>query len=129
MKKHLHALATDSGTGFIEGGSGDDTLIGSDGRDTFVSRVGSGHDVVVGFNPDAGDRVLIDWYKSYSDIAYLGQLTDGLTITTATGGQIHISIVDYDHNGSLDTVISNDFGDSIAVLDHADLWGWALAGG
>jgi Ca2+-binding RTX toxin-like protein len=117
------------GNDWLEGGAGDDFLLGGDGADKFVIRSGGGHDVIQDFDPNAGDRMLVDWYGSYSDITYLGQLTDGLTFQTPTGGNIHVSIGDINGDGMLDTTISNDSGDSITALNHSDLWGWSLMGG
>jgi Ca2+-binding RTX toxin-like protein len=118
-----------NGDDFLEGGAGSDTLIGGDGADKFVSRNGSGVDVIQDFNTLAGDRMLVDWYGSFSDIATLDKLTDGLAIHTVTGGTIHVSIADYDHNGTLDTIISNDSGDALVALNQSDLFGWSLMGG
>jgi Ca2+-binding RTX toxin-like protein len=113
----------------LVGSAGDDFFTGGRGADVYIERNGGGHDVITDFNAVEGDRLMVDWYGSYSDITYLGKLTDGLEIHTITGGVIHIGVFDYDHNGSLDTVVSNDFGDSVAILNQPDLYGWALMGG
>jgi hypothetical protein len=90
--------------GFVIGTTGDDAFIATRAAEKFVlGGAGGGHDTVSGFNAAAGDRVMIDEFGSYSDIPYLGKLSDGLTIHTVTGGEIHISITDYDGNGTLDT--------------------------
>ena len=116
------------GNDFLDGGAGNDTLTGGDGADKFVLRSGGGHDVVTDFNPAAGDRIMFD-YGSYSDILYMGQLHDGLSILSATA-TFHVSAVDYNHDGKMDTLISvND--DSIALLGWSpdQLYGWSLMGG
>ena len=116
------------GNDFLDGGAGNDTLTGGDGADKFVLRSGGGHDVVTDFNPAAGDRVLFD-YGTYSDVMYLGKLSDGLDITSGSN-TFHVSAVDYNHDGVMDTLISvND--DSIALLGWSPdpLYGWSIMGG
>ena len=118
------------GNDFLDGSAGNDTLTGGDGADTFVLRSGGGHDVVTDFNPAAGDRVMLD-FGSYSDILYLGKLSDGLSFSNSTGtAQFTISASDYNGDGKVDTVITANE-DSIVLLGWApdDLMGWSLMGG
>ena len=118
------------GNDFLDGGAGNDTLTGGDGADTFVLRSGGGHDVVTDFNPAAGDRVLLD-FGSYSDILYLGKLSDGLSFSNSIGtAQFTVSASDYNGDGHVDTVITANE-DSIVLLGWApdQLMGWSLMGG
>ena len=118
------------GNDFLDGSAGNDTLTGGDGADTFVLRSGGGHDVVTDFNPAAGDKVMLD-FGSYSDILYLGKLSDGLSFENSTGtAQFTISASDVNGDGRTDTVITANE-DSIVLLGWApdDLMGWSLCGG
>lgn len=118
------------GRDWIEGGKGNDHLTGGDGPDTFVLRAGDGHDVVTDFNPAEGDRVLFD-YGTYSDVMFLGALSDGLTWQNATHtATFTVSAVDANHDGVGDTTITAN-SDSITLLGWSpqDLMGWALQGG
>lgn len=118
------------GNDFIDGGAGDDVLVGGGGSDMFVLRSGGGHDVVTDFNPAEGDRVMFD-YGCYSDVLYLGALSDGLSFKNPTGSAtFSVSAVDYNNDGIMDTKISANE-DSIVLLgwSPSDLMGWALVGG
>lgn len=106
--------------------SGD--LVATADADKFYFHAGDGAKTIAGFD-QAHDKIVLDWFGGYSDITYLGQLTDGLDIHTFSGGTIHVGVYDYDHNGTLDTVVSNDFGDLVAILDNASLFGYNVAGG
>lgn len=110
---------------FIEGGPGDDTLTGGKGADTFVLREGGGHDVVADFAD--GDRVMLD-FGSYSDILFLGEVTDGLSFTTFAGETFDFTVADLNGDGVLDTRVSNG-GDSITLLGVSGLHGADFAGG
>lgn len=102
------------GNDWIEGGAGNDTFHGGNGRDTFVSRATDGGDVTIiddfvfvnnqGFNQD---KVLFDYGDSYSDVLFLGLITDGLTFTTSTGAAtFSFDFRDYNGDGHDDLVIS-----------------------
>lgn len=122
------------GSDWLDGGAGNDTYTGGLGADKFVLRSGGGHDVVTDFNPAEGDRVLFD-YGTYSDVMFLGSLSDGLTWQNSTHtATFTVSAVDYNSDGHTDTLITVDYAggqDSIALLGWApqDLMGWALQGG
>jgi len=118
------------GNDFLDGSAGNDTLTGGEGADTFVLRSGGGHDVVTDFNPAAGDKVMLD-FGTYSDILYLGRLSDGLSFENSNGSaQFTISASDYNGDGRMDTVITANE-DSIVLLGWApdQLMGWSLMGG
>ena len=114
--KHAHKFAQPSAD-----------VVATNDADVFIFHAGAGPQTIAGFGDD--DRVMVDWFGSYSDITTLSKLTDGLDITTVTGGVIHVGVYDYDHDGALDTVVSNDSGDLVAILGQSDLNGWHLMGG
>jgi Ca2+-binding RTX toxin-like protein len=114
----------------LDGGSGNDALTGGEGADTFVLRSGGGDDVVTDFNAAEGDRVMFD-YGTYSDIMFLGRLSDGLTWSNFNGtAQFSVSAADVNGDGVVDTVISANE-DSITLLGVApdQLSGSCLFGG
>lgn len=116
-------------TRVVEGGEGDDLLVGSQARDIFVMRAGDGHDTVRRFEPGE-DRVMFDVDHAYSDIMYMGPLYDGLTFETFTGLAVNVEALDANGDGETDTKISA--GDvSITLLGVApdELTGATLMGG
>ena len=118
------------GNDFLDGSAGNDTLSGGAGADTFVLRSGGGHDVVMDFDPAAGDRVMFD-YGSYSDVLYFGQLSDGLSWSNSTGtATFTVAAIDHNGDGVGDTRISAN-NDSIVLLGWSpdQLMGWTLMGG
>jgi Ca2+-binding RTX toxin-like protein len=118
------------GNDFLDGGSGNDILTGGAGADKFVLRSGGGHDVVTDFDQNAGDRALFD-YGSYSDVLYLGALSDGLSWSNFTGtATFSVEATDYDNNGIVDTRIAVNE-DSLVILGYSpdQLMGWSLMGG
>jgi Ca2+-binding RTX toxin-like protein len=114
----------------LDGGSGNDTLVGGTGADTFVLRSGGGHDVVTDFDAASGDRVMFD-YGTYSDVMVFGRLADGESWSNFNGSA-HFSVAAADVNGDglMDTVLSAN-NDSITLLGVApdQLWGSCLFGG
>lgn len=134
------------GSDWIEGGQGFDMLTGGEGRDTFVVRQGDDSvdwvtdfqfgdtDPQGGYDPD--DRVLFD-FNSYSDIAYLGGLYDGLEFYDFTGQtRFNITAVDANSDGITDTqIMATDVasGDTAGIIllgwTPEDLTGAAIAGG
>jgi len=135
--KHDHLIGTVGddiidgrrGDDVIDGGAGNDTLIGGAGRDRFVLREGGGYDIVADFNP-VEDRVLFD-FSSYSDLIFLGFLSDGLEFDDFTG-ETHFTVSASDVNGDgiTDTTITANE-DSITLLGFAPetLSGSVLFGG
>jgi Ca2+-binding RTX toxin-like protein len=118
------------GNDWLDGGAGNDTYTGGAGADTFVLRSGGGHDVVTDFNPAEGDRVMFD-YGTYSDVMFLGALSDGQTWQNSTGtATFTVSASDYNGDGITDTTITVN-SDSITLLGWSpdQLYGWALQGG
>lgn len=118
------------GDDFIDGGAGDDVLTGDSsnplhdtGRDIFVLREGGGHDVVTDFQVSDGDKVMLD-FGGYSDILFIGAVTDGLHIDTFTGEGFDFTV---DATGT--TVTNSDTGDSITLVGVFDLTGAAFMGG
>jgi Ca2+-binding RTX toxin-like protein len=118
------------GNDWLEGGAGDDLLVGGGGADTFVLRSGHGHDTVSDFDPNVGDRVLFD-FGSWSDLLYMGRLSDGLEFSNFTGtANFVVTGGDFNADGVTDTRISANE-DSITLLGWApdQLMGWSLVGG
>ena len=114
----------------LDGGSGNDALTGGEGADTFVLRSGGGDDVITDFNAAEGDRVMFD-YGTYSDIMFLGRLSDGLTWSNFNGtARFSVSASDVNGDGVVDTVISANE-DSVTLLGVApdQLSGSCLFGG
>lgn len=123
------------GDDFIDGGAGDDILTGDSnplhdsGRDTFVLRAGGGHDIVTDFQVADGDKVLLD-FGSYSDILFIGEVTDGLHIDTFNGQGFDFTVADLNGDGIADTrVTSTDTGDSVTLLGVSGLHGADFMGG
>lgn len=118
----------------LDGGAGDDFLVGLAGADTFILRKGGGDDVVADFKPWEYDRVLFD-FGTWSDYMVFGRLSDGQTWSNFNG-TAHFSVAATDVNGDgvTDTTISVSYdggSDSITLLGWApaDLWGQWLTGG
>ena len=111
----------------IEGG---ESLIGTEGADQFILREGDGHITVDGFNRLQGDRVLFD-FGGYSDVLFLGSLSDGLEFTSFAGTQFSFHSVDANGDGIMDTRIDVNGTDSITLLGVGvdSLTGAALMGG
>src|SRR5690348_14713665 len=89
-----------------EGGSGDDILTGTDGRDTFVLRADSGHDVVTNFDKTNPDHILFDSLTQTYD-GYLGThwgcLYDGMELVNSNGLLVAtVSAVDLNADGITD---------------------------
>ena len=114
----------------LDGGSGNDVLSGGAGADTFILRAGGGDDIVTDFNAAQGDRVMFD-YGTYSDVMFLGRLSDGQSWTNFAGSAtFSVAAADVNGDGVVDTVLSaND--DSITLLGVSpdQLWGSCLFGG
>lgn len=124
----LATLTGTSGNDFLDGGA-NAILTGLGGADQLVLRSGYGHVTVTDFNP-AEDRVLFD-YGSYSDIMFLGQVSDGMVfdnfIHTATWT---VTAADVNGDGITDTHITVN-SDSIDLLGvtPSQLYGWNFQGG
>lgn len=117
-------------TSFIEGGAGDDLLIGTAEADRFMLREGGGHDTVEGFQPGI-DRLGFD-FSSYSDVLGFGPLHDGQVITDFTGGtSILVEAIDANGDGITDTLFTVNGSDSVTLLGVApgDLSSGSLFGG
>lgn len=109
--------------------SGD--LVGTDANDTFILRSGEGHEVVSGFDP-VHDKVMFDIGHAWSDIIYLGRLSDGLVFDNGYGtASFSIHAIDENNDGLMDTRIDASSGDSITLLgiQPDQLYGWNLCGG
>jgi hypothetical protein len=107
-------------------------LLGTDANDTFILH-GDGFRTISGFDP-AHDRVMFDVNHSYSDILYLGQLSDGLEFDTFSGAHLSVHAGDYNGDGIMDTQVSLSGIDGTATaillsVDPDSLYGWNLAGG
>jgi hypothetical protein len=111
----------------IEGG---DILIGTDSADQFILREGQGDIVVEGFDRSDGDRALFD-FGGYSDVLFLGGLSDGLEFTSFAGTHFSFHSVDANGDGIMDTRIDVNGTDSITLLGVGvdSLTGAALMGG
>jgi Ca2+-binding RTX toxin-like protein len=70
----------------IKGGAGDDVLTGGGGADTFVFRMGSGHDVITDFS--AGDQIKLNDYFRHGVSVQLHETADGTVVQLATGDSI-----------------------------------------
>lgn len=118
------------GSDWLEGGAGVDQLNGGAGADKFVVRAGDGIDIALDFDPYHGDRAMFDIGGSWSDIMYLGRLSDGQVITTVTGTEFLVEGGDFNSDGVTDTRITSG-ADGIVLLGWApgDLLGWMLQGG
>ena len=106
-------------------------LVATDGSDQFILRAGDGHETVSGFDP-AHDKVLFDIGHAYSDILYLGRLSDGLVFDNGYGtASFAVHATDENHDGIMDTRIDASSGDSITLLGIMpdQLYGWNLMGG
>jgi Ca2+-binding RTX toxin-like protein len=118
-------------TSFIEGGAGDDVLIGSAEADRFMLREGGGDDVIEGFQVGV-DRLGFD-FSSYSDVLGFGtDIQDGTVITDFSGQtSILVQSVDVNGDGITDTMFTVNGADSIALLGVApdDLASGSLFGG
>ncbi len=94
-------------------------------HDTFILREGDGHLTVSGFDP--GDKALLD-FGSYSDILFLGAVTDGLSFTTFAGETFVFTVADLNDDGKLDTMVTHG-DDSLTLLGVSGLHGCDFAGG
>jgi Ca2+-binding RTX toxin-like protein len=121
------ALVGTRGNDFLDGGAGNDTLTGGAGRDTFVLREHGGHDTVTDFQQGV-DKVLFD-FGDYSDILFLGQVTDGLHFTDFGGDTFDFTVKDVNGDGTVDTLITVNNDDSILLLNASGLYGYDLVGG
>jgi len=95
------------GNDTIIGGAGTDVLTGGHGADTFVLNANSQYDIITDFNPAEGDKIVLDFGTSASAPVYSGVLYDGLSFQ-ACGGTCHVSCVDINGDGVMDTQISLD---------------------
>ena len=112
----------------VEGAAAtNDTLEGTNQRDTFVLTAGGGDDTVTGFVFDrgAGDRILLDSGTGVYDgiLPPLGYLFDGQVFENSAGtATFEIHAVDANGDGVTDTqivMISPDSVDSITLLGVA----------
>jgi Ca2+-binding RTX toxin-like protein len=94
-----------AGNDTIIAGPGPDTITGGKGADTFVFGPDSQYDVITDFNPSEGDHVLLDFGTSASAPIYSGALYDGLSFD-ACGGTCHVTCVDFNADGIMDTQLS-----------------------
>ena len=99
--------AIDGGAGndTITGGAGTDYLTGGRGADNFVFGAHSQYDIITDFNAAEGDRIVLDMGGSTGNVAYAGDLWDGLSFQTA-GGTCYVSCVDINGDGVMDTQLS-----------------------
>ena len=81
-----------NGNDVLTGGQGDDLLNGGLGNDTYVFGLGFGHDVVHGFDDQAGrsDKIVFQTGISPTDIVVSREFND-LILTLASGDTIRIS--------------------------------------
>jgi Ca2+-binding RTX toxin-like protein len=77
-------LRGDDGDDTLLGDAGDDTLDGGLGADVFVATADGGHDRVLFFNADEGDRVQLSAGLDY----HLSQVGDDTVIDLLDGGQM-----------------------------------------
>lgn len=128
-----HALAGEiNGTNksdTIVSSQSDDTVTTGRGADKLIVRDGAGTDHVTDFNAPAGDRILFDINGCYSDILFLGKVTDGQSVASCNGGHF-----EFYANGGSTMVRAYDSStlQAVIILDGVaidSLYGWAFQGG
>lgn len=102
------------GNDVIDGGAGTDYLTGGRGADTFIFHAHSQYDVITDFNAAEGDRIVFGTDASVSQVAYSGQLYDGLSFQM-NSGTCYVHCVDINADGVMDTQLSLN-GDNIFLL-------------
>lgn len=118
----------------IEGGSGNDILSGTDGRDTFVLRPDSGHDIVTNFQKNVPDNIMLVSNTGVYD-GYLGThwgvLWDGMELVNSRGTLVAtVHAIDVNGDGITDTQF--DMGtSSLTLLGIAptEVTGFSIFGG
>lgn len=114
---------------------GVDTLTGGEGRDTFVFRADSGHDVITDFDVANPDYILLDSQTGYYDGylgGHLGAFRDGMQIFNSHGDLVcTVHSGDWNNDGQADTQFEMSSGATLTLLgvNTSDLNGYMLFGG
>lgn len=102
-----------AGNDRLDSGAGNDRMLGEAGADIFVFAPGHGRDIIVDFDPRAGDRLALD------DALWGGRLTAAQAIQKYDAIDHGDLVLDFGHG---QTLVFEDFTDVAALIRAVDLF-------